>query len=65
MEGYSQDTCHAYVEGYSTSYGYVPSLSAASAFVAFFGLSMLLHTTQMIWFRTWWCAVFSIGCLGV
>ncbi|KAE8306976.1 RTA1 like protein-domain-containing protein [Aspergillus transmontanensis] len=63
MEGYSQDTCHAYVAGISTSYGYVPSLPAASAFVAFFGLSMLLHTAQMIWFRTWWCAVFSIGCL--
>ncbi|PYH87226.1 RTA1-domain-containing protein [Aspergillus uvarum CBS 121591] len=63
MEGYSQDTCHAYVTGVETSYGYVPSLTAASCFVAFFGLSMLIHTAQVIYYRAWWCAVFSIGCL--
>ncbi|RAH66143.1 RTA1 domain-containing protein [Aspergillus aculeatinus CBS 121060] len=63
MEGYSQDTCHAYVAGVETSYGYVPSLTAASWFVAFFGLSMLIHTAQVIYYRAWGCAVFSIGCL--
>ncbi|OJK00352.1 hypothetical protein ASPACDRAFT_52076 [Aspergillus aculeatus ATCC 16872] len=63
MEGYSQDTCHAYVAGVETSYGYVPSLTAASLFVTFFGLSMLIHTAQVIYYRAWWCAVFSIGCL--
>ncbi|GKZ34744.1 hypothetical protein AbraIFM66950_005100 [Aspergillus brasiliensis] len=24
---------------------------------------MLGHAAQMVWFRTWWCSVFSIGCL--
>lgn len=65
MESYGQDTCHAYVEGVSTSYGYVPSSAAAAAFVAFFSLSMLLHAGQMMIYRTWWCVVFSIGCLGM
>ncbi|RAL00055.1 RTA1 domain-containing protein [Aspergillus ibericus CBS 121593] len=60
---YSSDTCHAYVDGVFTSYGYVPSLTAASTFVALFGVSMLGHAIQMVWFRTWWCSVFSLGCL--
>ncbi|CAG7972183.1 unnamed protein product [Penicillium salamii] len=63
MEGYSQDTCHAYVASMSTSYGYVPSKAAAIAFVVFFGVSMVAHMAQTFVFRTWWCAVFSIGCL--
>lgn len=62
---YGSDTCHAYVDGVSTSYGYVPSLAAASTFVALFGASMLGHAIQMVWFRTWWCSVFSLGCLGL
>lgn len=62
---YGSDTCHAYVDGVSTSYGYVPSLAAASTFVALFGASMLGHAVQMAWFRTWWCSVFSLGCLGI
>lgn len=65
MEGYSQDTCHAYVASMSTSYGYVPSKAAAIAFVVFFGVSMVAHMAQTFVFRTWWCAVFSIGCLGM
>ncbi|GAT22691.1 RTA1 domain protein [Aspergillus luchuensis] len=44
---YGSDTCHAYVDGVSTSYGYVPSLAAASTFVALFGASMLGHAIQM------------------
>ncbi|KAI2995018.1 hypothetical protein CBS147346_10168 [Aspergillus niger] len=63
-QAYGSDTCHAYVDGVSTSYGYVPSLAAASTFVALFGASMLGHAVQMVWFRTWWCSVFSLGCLG-
>ncbi|GCB23180.1 sphingoid long-chain base transporter RSB1 [Aspergillus awamori] len=62
-QAYGSDTCHAYVDGVSTSYGYVPSLAAASTFVALFGASMLGHTVQMAWFRTWWCSVFPLGCL--
>ncbi|KAL5047032.1 hypothetical protein BDW71DRAFT_180885 [Aspergillus fruticulosus] len=64
-QGYESDTCHAYVQGVSTSYGYVPSLAAAVVFVALFGVSMLVHTAQMIWYRSWWCSVFCIGCLGM
>ncbi|KAL4994088.1 RTA1 like protein-domain-containing protein [Aspergillus recurvatus] len=62
-EDYSSDTCQAYVEGSSTSYGYVPSFAAGVAFVALFGFSMVVHTAQMALLRSWWCAVFAIGCL--
>lgn len=57
--------CPAYIPGIDTSYGYVPSLGAGIAFCALFGTSMLLHTAQFCWKRTWWCSVFSIGCLGM
>lgn len=63
-QGYSSDTCHSYVEGVSTSYGYVPSLPAAATFVALFGLSMIVHSAQLAFKRTWWCLVFPTGCLG-
>ncbi|KAK9242000.1 putative RTA1 domain protein [Lipomyces tetrasporus] len=55
--------CHAIIEGVETSYGYKPSLVAGIIFSALFGLSMLVHTAQLCWKRTWWCSVFSIGCL--
>jgi hypothetical protein len=56
--------CHAYIEGVDTSYGYVPTLGAGIAYCTLFGLSMIVHTVQMTWKRTWWTSVFSIGCLG-
>jgi hypothetical protein len=56
--------CHAPVEGVESSYGYVPTLAAGIAYCTLFGLSMILHTVQMTWKRTWWTSVFSIGCLG-
>lgn len=56
--------CHAYNDQYDTSYGYVPSLSAGIAFLVLFGLSMVVHTVQSVWKRTWWSLVFSIGCLS-
>ncbi|KAL4951640.1 RTA1 like protein-domain-containing protein [Aspergillus filifer] len=62
-QDYSSDTCQAYVEGSSTSYGYVPSFAAGVAFVTLFGFSMVAHTAQMALLRSWWCAVFAIGCL--
>jgi hypothetical protein len=58
------DSCHAKVPGINTSYGYVPTLGAGIAYCTLFGISMLLHTAQFCWKRTWWCSVFSIGCLG-
>lgn len=59
-----QAACAPYVNGIDTGYGYVPSLGAGIAFCVLFGVSMIAHTVQMAWKRTWWCAVFSIGCLG-
>lgn len=56
--------CHAKIPGVGTSYGYVPSLGAGIAFCVLFGISMILHTAQMCWKRTWWTSVFSIGCIG-
>ncbi|KAJ5961677.1 hypothetical protein N7501_006618 [Penicillium viridicatum] len=55
--------CHAIVEGVETSYGYTPSFAAGLTFSALFGLSMIVHTAQFCWKRTWWCSTFSIGCL--
>lgn len=55
--------CHAKIEGIGTSYGYVPTLGAGIAFCVLFGLSMIAHTAQFWWKRTWWASVFSIGCL--
>ena len=56
--------CQAKIPGVDTSYGYVPSLGAGIAFCALFGISMILHTVQFCWKRTWWCCVFTIGCMG-
>ncbi|KAJ5239951.1 hypothetical protein N7468_004570 [Penicillium chermesinum] len=55
--------CAAYVPGIGTSYGYVPSLGAGITFCVLFGVSMIAHTVQLCWKRTWWCVVFSIGCM--
>ncbi|RAH72299.1 RTA1 domain-containing protein [Aspergillus aculeatinus CBS 121060] len=57
-----REGCHAYVEGYGTSYGYQPSLAAGIVFCVLFGVSMLAHLVQMVWKRTWWCTVFVLGC---
>lgn len=59
-----EGTCQAYIEGISTPYDYVPSLAAGITFCALFGSSMLAHIFQATWTRTWWCYVFTIGCLG-
>ncbi|KAJ5692836.1 RTA1-domain-containing protein [Penicillium macrosclerotiorum] len=55
--------CKAYVEGVSTSYGYIPTKGAGIAFCILFGLSMVLHIIQFCWKRAWWCSLFSIGCM--
>ena len=60
-----QSSCHSLVDGIDTAYGYKPSLAAGIVFCVLFGLSMLLHTAQFVWKRTWWCAVFSVGCLSM
>lgn len=58
-----EDTCHAIIDGVDNSYGYRPSVAAGVVFCILFGLSMVVHTVQFIWKRTWWCSVFAIGCL--
>ena len=58
-----QTGCHALVDGFGTSYGYVPSLGAGVAFLVLFGLSFLVHTVQAVWKRSWWTLVFSVGCI--
>ncbi|KAJ5171846.1 RTA1-domain-containing protein [Penicillium capsulatum] len=55
--------CRAYDGLHPTSYGYIPDKSAGLAFCIVFGLSMLAHIVQFCWKRTWWCSVFSVGCL--
>ncbi|KAL4953824.1 RTA1 like protein-domain-containing protein [Aspergillus filifer] len=55
--------CHAYIDGFGTPYGYPPSLPAGIVFLVLFGLTMIGHTAQMIWKRTWWTSVFAIGSL--
>ncbi|KAJ5267263.1 RTA1-domain-containing protein [Penicillium angulare] len=59
-----KEGCHAYVPSMETSYGYIPSEAAGIAFVVLFGLSGLIHIIQFSWKRTWWCSVFTIGCLA-
>lgn len=56
--------CQPKEAGYPTNYGYIPGLGAGVAFCVLFGLSMIIHTIQFCWKRTWWCAVFSVGALG-
>ncbi|KAM0113828.1 hypothetical protein ACP6JB_000398 [Aspergillus fumigatus] len=58
-----RNSCHPLIDGIDTAYGYRPSLAAGIVFCTLFGLSMILHTVQFAWKRTWWCCVFSIGCL--
>jgi hypothetical protein len=57
--------CHALIPGYKTEYGYVPTQAAGIAFLALFGASLLLHTVQFCWKRTWWCSVFAVGCISM
>ena len=56
--------CHGYIDGLNTSYGYVPSLAAGIVFLVLFGLSMIAHTVQCVWKRTWWTMVFTVGCMS-
>ncbi|KAJ5770597.1 uncharacterized protein N7511_002648 [Penicillium nucicola] len=55
--------CTALKSDLDPSYGYVPTKAAGIAFCVLFGLSMVAHTFQFCWKRTWWCSVFAIGCL--
>ncbi|EAW09655.1 RTA1 domain-containing protein [Aspergillus clavatus NRRL 1] len=58
-----KNSCHPLIDGVGTAYGYQPSMAAGIVFCVLFGLSMIVHTVQFAWKRTWWCCVFSIGCL--
>ncbi|CAL5873051.1 uncharacterized protein PFLUO_LOCUS7320 [Penicillium psychrofluorescens] len=55
--------CHA-LGKWNTPYDYVPWKAAGVVFVLFFGLSGVVHMIQFSWKRTWWCSVFTIGCLA-
>ncbi|KAL4924338.1 RTA1 domain-containing protein [Aspergillus undulatus] len=55
--------CYGYVDGLGTPYGYPPSLAAGIVFLVLFGLTMIGHTAQMVWKKTWWTSVFAIGSL--
>jgi len=41
-------TCAPYLDGFGTSYGYVPSLAAGIIFVLLFGLSLFGHIVQAV-----------------
>lgn len=56
--------CHAYREGFHSSYDYIPSKGAGIAFCLLFGATMIAHIVQFSWKRTWWCCVFAIGSAG-
>jgi hypothetical protein len=57
--------CHAYREGFKSSYDYIPSKGAGIAFCLLFGITMIAHIVQFSWKRTWWCCVFAIGSAGM
>ncbi|KAJ5517772.1 RTA-like protein [Penicillium expansum] len=45
--------------------GYRPTLSAQIAFIALFGVSMLIHLAQGVLYRTWFFAsMMALGCIG-
>lgn len=45
-------------------YGYAPSYPPNAILLALFGLALIIHTAQGIYFRTWGILVaFSLGCL--
>ncbi|KAA8642699.1 hypothetical protein EYZ11_011977 [Aspergillus tanneri] len=45
--------------------GYRPALGAQIAFIALFGVSMLIHLAQGIRYRTWFFAIMlALGCIG-
>ena len=57
--------CHAFRDGFKTSYDYIPSKAAGIAFCILFGLTMVGHIVQLSWKRMWWCSVFAIGSAGM
>lgn len=49
----------------SSLQGYRPTLGAQIAFIALFGVSMLIHLAQGIRYRTWFFAsMMALGCIG-
>ncbi|KAF5864643.1 hypothetical protein ETB97_007201 [Aspergillus alliaceus] len=56
-----QDTCHSYISGVDTSYGYIPSQAAGIVFTALFAVTTSGHVAQAAWTRAWWCFLFAIG----
>lgn len=45
-------------------YGYAPSYPPSAILLALFGLALIIHTAQGVYYRTWGILVaFSLGCL--
>lgn len=48
----------------NTFYGYAPSYPPNAILLALFGVALIIHTAQGVYFRTWGILVaFSFGCL--
>lgn len=48
----------------SSFYGYAPSYPPNAILLALFGIALIIHATQGLYFRTWGIlAAFSLGCL--
>ena len=46
------------------TYGYVPDMASGIAFSIVFGLIMIAHFGQTIFYRKWWYLSFGIGALS-
>ncbi|KAL1302764.1 hypothetical protein AAFC00_003111 [Neodothiora populina] len=53
----------AWDPSFGNAYGYKPSLAGGIVFCVLFGLSMLVHVGQSIYYRSWWSMVFAVGAL--
>ena len=56
--------CAAFIPGFDTEYGYVPSLGPGAAFSVLFGLSLVGHFIQSVRKRQWTSYMFAIGALS-
>jgi len=55
--------CAAFIPGFKTEYGYVPSLAPGAIFCVLFGLSLVGHLIQSVRKRQWTSYMFAVGAL--
>ena len=60
----TNSSCMAFSADNPNQYGYGPSLGAGITFCTLFGVSMALHTLQVMVKRQFWALVFVIGALS-